>query len=452
NIRYASNTARPLDLNVNGAATAALPFASTDPDGAGEEEGFDHWAFETITVTLEAGSNTLSLAIPAGATTGPNIDRIEITAAGSGPIGTDTSADTDGDLSLTSNDATLDPAQAATAGFTVAGLDADIQTVEISFDGGATRAPVTPADDGSFTVDMSGLSGAVVATVFVTDAAGNEASATSEVTIGEAPVDSFLFEIEGEALTIEDSETPPDTVVRDANNPETNEDAGADGLWDGYSGTGYLDMGGEAGDAAFFDVTVEEAGSYTLTVRYTNGSGDQQGRPMAVLVGGSEQGEIPFVGTGADIDGWQNWTEASLDVQLEAGSNTIRLENVGNAGPNIDKLTVSRDGTQQPEEPPFVEPGERFKVKINFQPEGFATPDGYVADTGLAFGEQSVEVGGQTYQYGWVSEASIADGTENGTIPMAIDDQSSVAVNDRTDEIAGLDPRQGTYAHFDQPA
>ena len=55
----------------------------------------DHWLFETVTVNLEAGSNTLSLAIPPGATTGPNIDRIEVTEAGSGPIPVDDSDDDD---------------------------------------------------------------------------------------------------------------------------------------------------------------------------------------------------------------------------------------------------------------------------------------------------------------------------------------------------------------------
>ena len=225
---------------------------------------------------------------------------------------------------------------------------------------------------------MSGLNGTVVATLIVTDAGGNEASATSEVTIGETTA-PFLYEIEGEALTIDDSEPTPDTVVRDASNPETNTGAGADGLWDGYSGTGYLDMGGEAGDAAFFNVTVDEAGTYTLTVRYANADGSGADRPMSILVDGTSQGQMAFPNTGAGNSGWQNWTEATIEVQLEAGSNTIRLENVGNAGPNIDRLSVSREGTEQPEEPPFVEPGERFKVKINFQPNGATTPDGYVA-------------------------------------------------------------------------
>ncbi|WP_386081905.1 carbohydrate-binding protein [Vreelandella sp. F11] len=257
----------------------------------------------------------------------------------------------------------------------------------------------------------------------------------------------FTFEIQGEALSIDDDEPTPDTVVRDASNPETNEAAGPDGLWDGYTGTGYLDMGGEAGDAAFFDVNVEEAGTYTLSVRYTNGGGDGADRPMNILVGGEPQGEMAFPITGEGNAGWLNWQEATIEVELEAGSNTIRLENVGNAGPNIDSLSVTRDGVEPPD---VVEPVDRFSVKINFQPDDVAIPEGYIADNGKAFGTQSVTIDGQTYQYGWVTEASIYD-DQPGTIPLDISSLTNVAVNDRTDDIAGLDPRQGTYAHFDQP-
>nr|WP_290984119.1 carbohydrate-binding protein [Halomonas sp.] len=264
---------------------------------------------------------------------------------------------------------------------------------------------------------------------------------------GETPPAPFAFEIQGEALTIDDDEPTPDTVVRDASNPETNAEAGPDGLWDGYTGTGYLDMGNEAGDAAFFDVAVEEAGTYTLTVRYANAGGNGADRPMDILIGGVSQGSIAFAATGVDAAGWQNWTDATIEVELEAGSNTIRLENVGNSGPNIDSLSVTREGF---EPPPVVEPIDRFSVKINFQPEGVAVPEGYIADNGKAFGTQSVTIDGQTYQYGWVTEASIYD-DEPGTTPLDISELTNVAVNDRTGDIAGLDPRQGTYAHFDQP-
>ncbi|ERL53218.1 carbohydrate-binding protein [Halomonas huangheensis] len=617
NIRYASNTGRPLDLSVNDGSTQVLLFASTDPDGAGVEEGFDHWVFETVTVTLEAGSNTVSLAIPQGATTGPNIDRIEITAAGSGPIPVDDSADVDGNLALNAADDTLNSDQLETVVFNVSGADDDIVSYAVSLDGGTTRTPVTPDANGDVTLDLSGLSGSVEVMLFVTDIAGNEASATESVTIDDgvdvdpftlqaedalvndtgdpsngdftrvidpdnpdafgnyrpgavgdayvdfgtdagdelvfnvdapvagtytatiryanggdaarplelsingaspsvlgftnaiddgvndpwdewltleveidleagantfslsipdaanggvangpnidqvtfAPVDNgntdpqpFDFVIEGEALTIDDTDNIGDTLdtqVRDPSNPETNTATGADGLWDGFTGTGYLDMGGDAGDAGSFEVSVDEAGTYSLTVRYANGDGAGAARPMNVLVDGADQGSFGFGSTGAGNPGWENWQEETIEVELEAGSNTIRLENAGTAGPNIDNIRVFREGDQPPRE---VEPGDRFSVKINFQPEGVAVPDGYIADTGKAFGEQSVNVDGQTYQYGWVTEASIADGTDNGTIPLDISSLTSVAVNDRTDDIAGLDPRQGTYAHFDQPS
>ncbi|MGP9633681.1 carbohydrate-binding protein [Halomonas sp. AOP43-A1-21] len=615
NIRYASNTGRPLDLSVNGSDVDALPFASTDPDGTGPEEGFNHWLFETVTITLEAGSNSVSLAIPAGATTGPNIDRIEITEEGSGPIPVDDSADEDGNLSLTVADDTLEPGQLATAMFNVAGADDDIVAYEVSFDGGATRTAVTPAANGDISVDLSGQSGNVTVTLIVTDAAGNEAEASDSVTIddgsvvvepftvqgedavvtdvggtaqgavtrtvdasnpddfgnyregavggaymdfgtdagdqitfnidaptagtytatiryanggtaprpldlavngagqpqvaftnalddgvndpwdawleqeiqvtleegantltltiptaanggvangpnidqivfdfndGETPPAPFTFEIQGEALAIDDPDnvgTTLDTQVRNAANPETNEAAGADGLWDGFTGSGYLDMGGDIGDAASFNVVADEAGTYTLTVRYANAGSNGADRPMDILVGGESQGSLAFVSTGVGTTDWQNWTDTTIEVELEAGSNTIRLENLTAAGPNIDRLSITRDGVEPPD---VVEPGERFSVKINFQPEGVAVPEGYIADNGKAFGTQSVTIDGQTYQYGWVTEASIYDG-EPGTTPLDISSLTSVAVNDRTDDIAGLDPRQGTYAHFDQP-
>ncbi len=611
-VRYATNSDRPLDLVINGGAPVVLDMLATDPDGTGPEEGFDNWLFETVTVTLEAGTNSIELAIPEGATTGPNIDRIEITEGGSGPIPVDDSADEDGNLTLTAAADTLEPDQLDAALFNVSGADDDIVSYEVSFDGGTTRTEVTPEANGDITVDLSGQSGDVTVTLIVTDAVGNEAEASDSVTIDDgsvvvepitlqgeeasvtdvggtgqgavtrvvdadnpddfenfregavgdayldfgtdagdqitfnidapaagtytatiryangaatprpldltvngsaqpqvpfanAPDDGvndpwdewleqevqvtfeegantftltiptvanggtnngpnidqvvfsfddgdttpapFTFEIQGEALSIDDDEPTPDTVVRDASNPETNEAAGPDGLWDGYTGSGYLDMGGEVGDAAFFDVEVEEAGTYTLSVRYTNGDGSGANRPMDILVGGESQGEIAFPVTGEGNDGWLNWQEATIEVELEAGSNTIRLENLTTNGPNIDSLSVTREGVEPPE---VVEPVDRFSVKINFQPEGVAVPEGYIADNGKAFGTQSVTIDGQTYQYGWVTEESIYD-DEPGTTPLDISELTSVAVNDRTDDIAGLDPRQGTYAHFDQP-
>ena len=217
NVRYASNSLRPLDLAINGAAAGQMAFASTDPDGTGPEEGFDHWVFLTRTVTLAAGENTIALAIPAGASTGPNLDRIEITAAGSGPIAEpvlDTSADEDGDLFLDGPDGALNATQAASMNFNVGGVDADVVKVEISFDGGATRTDITlkPDADGDFVFDGSGLpAGPVTATIIVTDVAGNEATATSSFSIApRASAEPIVIQAEDETLvTVEDTGTGP---------------------------------------------------------------------------------------------------------------------------------------------------------------------------------------------------------------------------------------------------
>ncbi|WP_110687598.1 carbohydrate-binding protein [Salinicola aestuarinus] len=258
------------------------------------------------------------------------------------------------------------------------------------------------------------------------------------------PVDpSLVFEIQGEALTPDDGTSEADTVVRDALNPESNPAAGSDGLWGDYTGTGYLDMGGQPGDAAGFEVSVNEAGTYLLTVRYASGAPNT--RQMTVSVDGELQGVIGFTSTGSGAAGWENWSEKTYEVDLEAGANTVRLANVGNGGPNIDRVSINT----LPDD--VVEPGDRTPIRINFQPDSATTPEGYVADTGLAFGQQSLTIGGVNYAYGWVTEASIADGTANGTTPMAIAGNDSDALGDRTDTLNDVDPRQATYAGFDKP-
>jgi hypothetical protein len=66
-------------------------------------------------------------------------------------------------------------------------------------------------------------------------------------------------------------------------------------------------------------------------------------------------------------------------------------------------------------------------------------PAGYVSDTGQAYSGAA--------GYGWVTEASIADGVP-GTTPDAIAPYG-VAMNDR--KAAGVDPRLTSYAHFEIP-
>jgi len=189
NFRYASDSSRPINLAVNGGTALSLGFASTDTDGAGPVDGFNVWSFLTRTVALQAGSNTITLAIPAGATLGPNIDRIEVTQAGSGPIGTtDTSADSDNNLAASPVLATVPLSSLGSVGFRLTGVDADVVAFSASTNGGSTFQAVTAtAVAGGFRVNLDlsafGSTNGASVVLRVTDDAGNTADRTATVAI-----------------------------------------------------------------------------------------------------------------------------------------------------------------------------------------------------------------------------------------------------------------------------
>ncbi len=359
NLRYASNSLRPLDLVINGAPDpVALAFASTDPDGPGDLEGFDNWEFLTRTITLVEGENTIALVIPDGATTGPNLDRIEITAPGTGPIGeADVSADVDGNLAAAPVEASVAPDDLAAVAFDLSGIDADIVAVAASINGG-TFQDVTPSSvtaDLTVTLDLTAFAAedSVDVTFRVTDTATNEATTSTSVEIEADVVAPFELVIQLEnrdgSVVIDDNTgtgegDPLSTQFRDLENNEGLAAGRDDGLWNGYSGTGYMDMGGNAGDAFEFDVDAPEAGTYSFTFRYVNAGGDGAPRPMLLSVDGTDAVSIPFTSTGTGSTGWTNWTDVTVEVDLAAGPNTIRMENTNANGPNLDRVTVASIG------------------------------------------------------------------------------------------------------------
>ena len=455
NVRYASGTTRPLELAVNGVdAATPMAFASTDPDGSGAESGFDHWAFETRTITLQAGVNSVAFAIPAGATSGPNLDRIEITAAGTGPIRpADTDADEDDNLTLVGDTGELSGAQAASINLRVEGRDADIVRIELSFDGGATRLDVTDIvdADGDFVVDGTGLAaGPQTATIIVTDAAGNEAS--DDLSFSIAGVGTVGFEPvtiqaeDGTQATIVDTTTgtgpgdPRNTQVADAADPGP---SGA--LLPGAVGEAYVDMGSDPGDALAFTIDVPADGAYTAAIRYANGS--IADRPMIISVGGAISETIAFAPT-SDGSGTPDWAEVTVVLDLVAGTNTVTLAvpDGGVEGPEIDQITFDDvDPNARPDD------AERFEdvIRVNFEapatgngafdaPAGYETPEGFEADTGAAFGDR-----GNGFTYGWV-------GVTAGAVTGAPEAQPVGSARHK-DAVAGASDLQKTYLHFDYP-
>jgi len=338
NIRYATNTDRPLDLVVNGGAPQSLPFPSTDPDGTGPEEGFDHWEFETVTVTLIAGTNTIDLSIPDGANVGPNLDRIEITAAGTGPIGTtDLTADEGDDLAATAP-ATVDPDNLGAVDVTLTGVDADITLFEVAYDG-VTFTEVVPAGD-VVTLDLSAFAAAasVTATFRVTDDNGN--TATTEAIIGiEGGISVDPITIQAEDATLDDvgeSDTGVIAVVTPTNPDEFGTYRA------GAVGDAYADFGTDPGESITFSVDAPVAGTYSVAFRYANGDGAQADRPLDLVVNGGPAQSVSFPFT-PGTEPWEAWSEVSVEIALAQGANTVALvlPEGGANGPNIDQAVFT---------------------------------------------------------------------------------------------------------------
>jgi rhamnogalacturonan endolyase len=116
----------------------------------------------------------------------------------------------------------------------------------------------------------------------------------------------------------------------------------------GYSGAGFCDTDGAVGAAAQFTVNAPAAGSATVDIRYANGNA--AGRPADVNVNGAvAQAAVPFDPTGA----WNAWATRTVSVQLNAGTNTIRLAATTAAGlANVDYVDVTTGGTTPTTPPP----------------------------------------------------------------------------------------------------
>ncbi|NKE56802.1 carbohydrate-binding protein [Lentzea sp. PSKA42] len=108
----------------------------------------------------------------------------------------------------------------------------------------------------------------------------------------------------------------------------------------GFSGTGFVNFDNVAGSAVEFTVNASKAGQAKLVFRYANGTADN--RPVDVNVnGGLAVDERAFAGTGA----WTTWTSVENTVNLNAGSNTIRLTATGaTGGPNLDYVELDEIG------------------------------------------------------------------------------------------------------------
>ena len=106
--------------------------------------------------------------------------------------------------------------------------------------------------------------------------------------------------------------------------------------YSGYTGTGFVDYGGNGSYIEWNNVASPAAGTAQLTFRFANGGASA--RQAAVIVNGVSIGNLAFAPTGS----WATWSTASVSASLRAGNNTVRLlANVDNGGPNLDRMDVA---------------------------------------------------------------------------------------------------------------
>lgn len=101
----------------------------------------------------------------------------------------------------------------------------------------------------------------------------------------------------------------------------------------GFTGTGFMDYGGNGTWIEWDNIRVAKGGFYRLVFRYAAGTQ----RQSAAIVNGLDAGNVAFESTG----GWTIWNTEAITVPLRAGNNTIRImANTSRGGPNLDSLLI----------------------------------------------------------------------------------------------------------------
>ncbi|WP_229068145.1 family 16 glycoside hydrolase [Actinoplanes sp. DH11] len=107
----------------------------------------------------------------------------------------------------------------------------------------------------------------------------------------------------------------------------------------GYTGTGFVAGYGSAGAATTFTVNVPSAGSYPVSLRFSNGPNPSAGaKTVSLYVNGTKVRQVSL----ADTGNWDTWANQTDTVTLRAGGNTIAYRvDTGDVGHvNLDSLTV----------------------------------------------------------------------------------------------------------------
>ncbi|MDQ0364875.1 family 16 glycoside hydrolase [Catenuloplanes indicus] len=107
----------------------------------------------------------------------------------------------------------------------------------------------------------------------------------------------------------------------------------------GYTGTGFAAGHGAAGSATTFSVDAQTAGTYPVSLRYSNGPNpSQMTKTMSLYVNGARVKQVSLPSTA----NWDTWATLADSVTLRAGANAVsyRVDTADTGHVNLDSLTV----------------------------------------------------------------------------------------------------------------
>lgn len=173
---------------------------------------------------------------------------------------------------------------------------------------------------------------------WVTDSSRNLASGAPITVSGGAftaqlpaqSVTTFVANITGSSVT------PGSGTTYEAETGTTLTDAAIETLYPGYTGTGYVNFNGYTGSAIQWNaINNTITGTKNVKFRYALESGT---RNLDIFVNGTKViSNEPFPATGS----WSTWSEKTIQVPMNSGTNTIKVVTTGTEGPNIDNINVT---------------------------------------------------------------------------------------------------------------
>ncbi|WP_432644001.1 carbohydrate-binding protein [Paenibacillus pabuli] len=174
---------------------------------------------------------------------------------------------------------------------------------------------------------------------WVTDSSRNLATG-APITVSSG---SFTAQLPAQSVTtfvanITDSSgvNPGSGTTYEAETGTTLTDAVIETLYPGYTGSGYVNFNALTGSAIQWNaINNTITGTKNVKFRYALESGT---RNLDIFVNGTKViSNEPFPATGS----WSTWSEKTIQIPMNMGTNTIKVVTTGTEGPNVDNITVT---------------------------------------------------------------------------------------------------------------